>query len=199
MQIRQAISNSKSHLYYPKLMERYQKCDTTLTLEDYRTLYYGFAMREDFVPYQMPKIKLFDMRRKMRDPKAEATVFHDAIRLADELLDDNPFDISAIAIKAIAYLKLNDEDNHNFWDAKLSGILDAITSSGDGETPESAIYVICIEHEYEVLNRMGLEIESVKHINNKVDYLKVKENTDEVEGLYFNFEACGNIYKQKYE
>lgn len=199
VQLRQAISNNKSHLYYPRLMERYEKCDSTLSLEDYRALYYGFALREDFVPYQMEKQQLFDIRRKMRQPKADAAVMNEAISITNEILEDNPFDIPAIAVKSIAYLQLGDTLNYNLWRMKQEGILDAITSSGDGDTAESAIYVISVEHEYEVLNRMGLVLESDKTISNKVEYLKVKENPENIEGLYFNFEACRSIYKQKYE
>ncbi|GIZ07893.1 DUF4919 domain-containing protein [Flavobacterium sp. UMI-01] len=42
------IKNNKSELYYPELMARFQKGDTTLTLNQKRHLYYGFTFQEKF-------------------------------------------------------------------------------------------------------------------------------------------------------
>ena len=75
----------------------------------------------------------------------------------------------------------------------------AILSSGDGAEPSSAFHVIDIEHEYEVLNRLGLQIEADSLVNDNVEYLKVRENAEGEKGFYFNFGACRNIYRKKYE
>lgn len=198
-QIRQLITNNKLSSYYPKLMERYVQSDSTLSLEDYRNLYYGFTLREDFVPYQMEKQQLFDIRRKLVREKGNPDICPEAIKTAKNVLNDNPFDIPALAVISIAYLQLGDTLNYRLWDIKQQGLLDAISSSGDGETPRTAFHVISIEHEYEVLNRLGLEIEKDSLIDSKVEYLRVKENAENIEGLYFNFDACGNIYRKKYQ
>lgn len=197
--IRQVTSNSKSPSYYPKLMERYVLSDSTLSLEDYRNLYYGFTLREDFVPYQMEKKQLFDVRKKLALNGGNAQYCPEAIETAQQVLEDNPFDIPALSILSIAYLQLGDSINFRLWDMKQQGLLDAISSSGDGETPESAFHVISIEHEYEILSRMGLEVTSDSIVSSEVEYLKVKENAENIEGLYFNFDAAAQVYRKKYE
>ncbi|MBQ0056779.1 MAG: DUF4919 domain-containing protein [Bacteroidales bacterium] len=198
-QIRSQISNSKLPSYYPRLMERYVQSDSTLSLEDYRNLYYGFTLREDFVPYQMEKQTLFDARRKIVETHGDPSVCPEAIKVAQAVLDDNPFDIPAIAVISIAYLQLGDTLSYHLWDIKQQGLLDAISSSGDGETARTAFHVISVEHEYEVLNRLGLELEKDSLIGNNVEYLRVKENAENIEGIYFNFDACANIYRKKYK
>ena len=197
--IRQQTTNSKLPSYYPRLMERYVQSDSTLSLEDYRCLYYGFTLREDFVPYQMEKQQLFEMRRKLIESKGKLEVCADAIRTAKSILNDNPFDIPALSVISIAYLQMGDSLNYRLWDVKQQGLLDAISSSGDGETPESAFHVISVEHEYEILNRLGLELENDSIVSPKVEYLRVKPNAESIEGLYFNFDACVSIYRKKYE
>ena len=197
--IRQAISNSRSSNYYPALMRRYCDNDTTLTLEQYRNLYYGYTLQEDFVPYKEQKKQLTDARRRFIASKGQSTLAPEMIRIAQSALDDNPFDIPAINIIAVSYLQIGDTVQYRVWDIKQKGILDAILSSGDGEEPESAFHVIDLEHEYEVLQRLGVTVESDSLVNDRIEYLKVKENAENENGFYFNFGACGDIYKKKYE
>ena len=45
------IDNSTPY-YYPRLMERYIHGDTTLTLDEYHHLYYGFAFADNYRPLE---------------------------------------------------------------------------------------------------------------------------------------------------
>lgn len=198
-EIRASIQNAKGTNYYPQLMRRYLENDTTLTMEQYRALYYGFTLQEDFVPYQQERQKLFDVRRELVKNNGSKKICPEAIKISKEALDDNPFDLLAISTLAFSYLQLNDTVSYNLWNDKQNSLLDAIVSSGDGEDMESAIHVINIEHEYEVLNRMGLQILSDSLCSDKIEYLKVLPNAEEVPGLYFNFGACRQAYRKKYE
>ena len=198
-QIRQAISNSRSPNYYPQLMRRYVDNDSTLTLEQYRYIYYGYTLQEDFVPYKSQKQQLIDARNRFTRLKGDESLAPDMIRVAKASLDDNPFDIPAINIIAVSYLQIGDTLQYTLWDMKQKGIIDAILSTGDGAEPSSAFHVIDLEHEYEVLNRLGLQVESDSIVNNKIEYIKVKENAEGEKGFFFNFGACSDVYRKKYE
>lgn len=198
-EIRMAISNQKGQNYYPSLMRRYMANDTTLTLEQIRHLYYGFALQEDFVPYQTEKKELYDIRRALTNSGGNPRFCPEAIRISQNVLDDNPFDLLAISTMSFAFLQLQDSTSFHLWDEKQTSLLDAIVSSGDGETKETAFHVINIEHEYEVLNRLGLQIEKDSLCNENVEYLKVKENSEDIPGLFFNFGTCRSVYKKRYE
>lgn len=197
--IRTTIQNQKGPNYYPSLMRRYLANDTTLTLEQVRNLYYGFALQEDYVPYQTPKKELYDIRRVLTEHKGNPRQCPEAIQVSLEVLDDNPFDLLAISTMSFAYLQLQDTVSYHLWNEKQTSLLDAIISSGDGESPATAFHVINIEHEYEVLNRMGLQLETDSLCNDKIEYLKVKSNSEEIPGLYFNFGACRSAYLRRYE
>lgn len=198
-QIRLATTNNKSNNYYPRLFEQYQHNDTTLSLEQVRYLYYGFAIQEDFVPYQAERNALWDIRNKMVETQGASEVCPEAIRIAKEALLDNPFDLPAIATISLAYLQMGDSTQYRLWNEKQTNILDAISSSGDGETEESAIHVISVEHEYEICARMGLEVAGDSLCNKEVEFLKVKPNAEDIPGLYFNFGACVNAWKKRWQ
>lgn len=198
-EIRASIQNAKGPNYYPQLMRRYLENDTTLTMEQYRALYYGFTLQEDFVPYQSERKNLLDVRRQLVNTNGSKKVCPEAIKISQEALDDNPFDLLAISTLSFAYLQLNDTASYMLWTDKQNSLLDAIISSGDGEDEESAIHVTNLEHEYEVLNRLGLQIESDSLCSDQVEYLKVLPNAEDVPGVYFNFGACRQAYRKKYE
>lgn len=198
-EIKRATSNRKSPHFFRKLMDRYLQNDTTLSLQQYRYLYYGFTQQEDFKPYQGEKQALIDCRRNMLKNVADKNLCKQALEIAQNVLDDNPFHLPAISMMTLAYLQLGDTISYNKWDIKQKGILDAILSSGDGDTPETAFHVTNIEHEYEIINRLGLHIESDSLCGENIEYLKVKENSSGERGFYFNFEACNKVYRKKYE
>lgn len=198
-EIRTTIQNSKSPNYYPLLMRRYLENDTTLTLEQYRCLYYGFTLQEDFVPYQKERARLFEVRRELVNTDGGKAACTESIKVAQQALEDDPFDLLAISTMAFSYLQLKDTVSYTLWNEKQSALLDAIVSSGDGDDVNSAIHVINLEHEYEVLNRLGLQIESDSLCNDHVEYLKVQPNAEDVRGVYFDFGACRQAYRKKYE
>lgn len=198
--IRKQTFNSKSPTYYPSLMQRFVDCDSTLTLDDYRCLYYGFPLREDFIPYQNINSSVIEARKKLTESGASAEVCSEAIKVAEAALLDNPFDLIALSIIPICYQQLGDSERSSLWNLKLQGILSAISSSGDGETAETAIHVINIEHEYEILNRLGLELDQIEATKTKqTDFMRVRENTDSIKGRYFNYSICGDAYRKRYK
>lgn len=200
LQIRQQTSNSRSISFYPSLMDRYLQCDSTLTLEDYRNLYFGFTLQEDYVPYQKAHPSSIEARAQLAKSGASPDDCPSALAKAQEALLDNPFDLPALSVIPICYYQMGDTCNYRMWDTKLHGVLDAIGSSGDGETAETAFHVINVEHEYEILNRLGLELDQVEVVNKQTDFIRVKiNNNDSIPGIYFNYGACSKVYDQKYK
>ena len=51
------IMNGQSSNYYPSLFMRYMAGDTTLTLDEYRHLYYGYAWQPEYEPFDKPEVK----------------------------------------------------------------------------------------------------------------------------------------------
>lgn len=198
-EIRKGMNNANSDTYYPRLMDRYLKQDTTLSLQQYRTLYYGFTLQDDFVPYQAERDELLNLRSQITQNPKDKVLVSRALNVALNSFKDNPFSLLAIQTIAFCYSSLEDHTNYEIWNVQKNGILDAIVSSGDGETEESAIHVISVEHEYEVLYRMGLEVLSDSLCSDQVEFLSVADNAQDIPGLFFNFSACRRVYAKRYE
>ncbi|MEG0949695.1 MAG: DUF4919 domain-containing protein [Bacteroidales bacterium] len=196
--IKQDIQNKESTLYYPRLMRRFMANDTTLMLEDYRTLYYGFTMQEDYNPYRVSpytaKLKEFSTADTI-----SLTACDSIIKYGLKAVDDFPFDIRSMNLLVYGYKCKKNEEQRLLWTLKLKGVIDAILSSGDGETEESAIHVIYPAHEYDIINRFGLSAKNSTLIPPALDYIEVSDNKFNIKGYFFNISRILDVYHQKFE
>lgn len=204
--IREATYDKKSPYYYPRLMEEYHRNDTLMKLDKFRHLYFGYMFQEDYNPYR-PKAygaKLSEYSEKEDLTRQECDT---VIKYSEMALEDNPFDLRRM-VNLISALKAKGKNNlASIWQYKLDYILMAIVSTGTGLDEENAWYVIQPEHEYVLLNAMGLV--AVKHLfyEPSFEYITVQrpdpQHTPPVNptnkggdaGYYFNI---GNILEEYY-
>lgn len=197
-QIKKVTLDKNNDNYYPRLMKRFAANDTTLSLEEYRNLYYGYALQEDYNPYRISKYA-----RKVKDFSVQdsisTAVCDSIIKYGLKALDDFPFDIRSMNMLVYGYQCKNNEAEKQIWGVKLRGLIDAIISSGDGETEETPFYVIYPPHEYEIISRFGLLVKSNTMMPPMLDYIEVEKNKFDVKGYYFNIEKILETYKKKFE
>lgn len=197
-EIQMLINDSSSPLYYPVLMERYLANDTTLNLAEYRCLYLGYSFQEDYNPY-----RVVEHTDKLKELYANAeynqSVCDSIIKYARLAIDDFPFDLRQMNMLVYAYRCKGDKEREALWSYKLKSIVDAILSTGDGQTQESAWYVIYPAHEYDIINRLGLTVTSYKFDKPSFDHLRVDTNPFKVEGYYFNVSRILTVFEQKYK
>lgn len=198
MKIARDINNRDSELYYPRLMRRFMANDTTLSLEDYRTLYYGFTMQEDYDPYRVSPYTL-KLKEFSGADTISLTACDSIIKYGLKAVADFPFDIRSMNMLIYGYKCKKNEVQRQIWTEKLKNILDAIISSGDGETEESAFYVIYPAHEYDIINRFGLTAKSSTLLPPDLDYITVEENKFNIKGYFFNISRILDVFHQKFE
>ena len=82
--------------------------------------------------------------------------------------------------------------NKKFHEDAFFGLVDSIIQSGDGKSPETAMTVIEIREEYDVLDVLGFEQESqtlVEKDGKRFDFLVAKNSeTGETRDFYFNID-----------
>ncbi|MEW7289369.1 DUF4919 domain-containing protein [Aquimarina sp. 2304DJ70-9] len=117
--------DSTSVLYYPKLLERFNDNDDTLTNSDIIALLIGHTTEENYKPYKTLKTE----REIHKLVKLEK--FDQAIIKSDSLLKINPLNFSALMEKSYSYMKL-EKPNSEFHKKKFMKIVYSIMSSGDG-------------------------------------------------------------------
>jgi hypothetical protein len=187
--IKENVSNEKSSYFYPVLLQKYFSMNNTLTLEEKRHLYYGFVFQSWSHPntttHEEKEIKKVVMKKFITK-----TEYRDVVQLANIVLKTNPFNTYALQWKIIALFKL-DQSNSVEYDqttTQYSIVMDAIMSSGNGRSKESAYWVISVQHEYELLNYLdykpsGQEEKTVGE--QYYDYITLTENGDKIAGFYF--------------
>jgi hypothetical protein len=187
-EIEKNCSHPNSFYHFDKIFKKYQDGDSAMSIEEKRHLYYGFQFTDKYSPYGSGKFS--DSLRKVFDQEgftdAHAIL---AIRYCDSILDNDPFDLKTLNTAINLYNKQGNLERKALTQTKLNILLDAILSSGDGLTDNTAIYIIAVPHEYFIIKVLGFKAGGMQRLIGKNDYLKLEENNDKIAGLYFDVTA----------
>ncbi|MBD5356289.1 MAG: DUF4919 domain-containing protein [Bacteroides sp.] len=203
--IQKETLDPSSPFYFPKLMAKYSRNDTTMTNEEYRNFYLGYMFQEDYDPYRTsPYSGVTDeLRMKAKHTKEEI----DTIRKYAELsLRDNPFDLRQMSFLVHVLKEKRKDMSAKIWEYRLEHLLGAIKSTGTGEDIDNAWYVIYPMHEYDMVQLMGYNAIDAEFIEPGTDYLTVlpepeteRRLKDKVaKGFYFNVEVPQSQYERKH-
>lgn len=197
-QIEQMVNDPDSKYYYPKLMAKYERRDTSMQHDEYRLLYYGFMFQEDFDPYRRSDYSdiVDDLYYRSEHSRSECDSI---IKYAELSLRDNPFDLQQINF--LIYALREKKKNHlaNIWQYRLNHLIQAIVSSGTGLDKDNAWYVINPRHEYNIINFKGYVADSQEFIPPYYDYITIEKKTDkDPAGFYFNIKNLLDEYYRKH-
>ena len=203
--IRVATLDPANPMYFPKLMKKFNRNDTTMTADEFRHLYLGYMFQEDYDPYrESPYSSVTDAyRTKSCHAKEEI----DTIRKYAELtLLDNPFDLRQMSFLVHVLKERRKDMSAKIWEYRLEHLLGAIKSTGTGENEENAWFVIYPAHEYDMVQLMGYHAVDADFIEPGFDYLMVEpeEETarrlrDKVQkGFYFDVRQIHQQYELKH-
>lgn len=126
--LRETIDKGSPY-YYPAIYMRYMSGDTTLTLEDYRHLYYGYAWQPGYKPFETPAAKDRILNILAKDSLTEADYLK-IVEYGREVMRSEPYDPSTLNFLVYAYGAVGDSVNERINYSRLKGILAAIESSG---------------------------------------------------------------------
>ncbi|MBQ2980211.1 MAG: DUF4919 domain-containing protein [Bacteroidaceae bacterium] len=197
-QIQREVNDPLSEYYYPKLMAKYNSTDTTMTLEEYRYYYLGYTFQEDYNPYRRSEYAHQIDHLYKQGRELSVAEYENLIKFAKQSLNDDPFDLRQINILVYALKGINRHKEAAIWQYRLDHIIDAILSTGDGMTPETAWHVIYPTHEYIILNCLGMKGVDFVFVEPFYDYIEIEENNRRIEGFYFNVERILDVYEMKY-
>ena len=186
-QIKQNIEDKQSNFYYPKLWDRFQQGDSTMTLDEKRHLYYGYVFNENYAPYgsssKYDSDKANAILNKENPTKKE---WETLISMFNEALKVEPFHCRYIFYQAIAYQALNKQIEVQKNYKKINCIYDAMVSTGDGLSKERAIHVIAVYNEYDHLFLNYLSSRGQSLVDGGYDVLYLFSNEDGLEELWFD-------------
>lgn len=184
------IQDSSSIYYYPKLMSRLVAYDTTLTIVDYRHLYYGYIFQKEYQPYWRfsEEDKLIKFYRSKEISEKD---YDKIIELASHSIKEFPFDLRQLNFLGYIYRLKGNEEMSLKISQRFHGTFAAIMSTGDGKTCETGYHVISVSHEYVFLNLFEFTMTS-QALTGDCDYLSVEKDQRNIDGVYFNIKKLRN-------
>lgn len=194
--IENLTKDPNSVFYYPGLFSRYKADDTTLSFREYRMLYYGFFFRDEFSfsgnAVLEDSLNVFFAKDDMTRQD-----WLQVIRLSKRCLEKKPFELKKLNLVYFASKNIGDTKQQRIYQDKIKKIAYAILSSGDGQTEESALHVLQISDEYSLINMLGYEFNGQRELKgDRCDYLTLKDNPDNVNGLYFDLKQLFVEYEK---
>ena len=194
--IQRDVADSASKLFYPNLMSRYLRNDTTLGIEEYRHLYYGYTFQKAYDPFWKSGETDTLQQLYAKGTFTEADC-HAIIKYARKSIEKFPFDLRQIMMLPFAYHTIGDETEANKWAFKAGSITQVIIRSGNGKSPESAWHIILQSHEYDIIRTIGLDGKPLVTPKGNSDYVELEENEFKLKGVYFDVGRIFDAVKKK--
>ncbi len=193
-----ATIDANSPFYYPPLFTRYMEVDTTLTLEEYQHLYYGYLWQPTYRPHESPRAytTLLSIFEKPTDSLTTLDCER-IIELTDRVMTTEPFNPSTINFRVFAYGAMGDTLNERKEYQRLQMLFETILSSGDGIHEKSPWHVLYFSHAADVMAHMGLAYGKRMVVSRTTEFIPLLERTSEgIRGFYFHY---GRIYQNQPE
>lgn len=200
--IEKNITEASSPYYYPELMKRFKSGDSSLTTEDYRHLYYGFSFQDNYQPYGKSDHQK-EVSELMNKETLQGNDIDKIIDLEKKILTEYPFNLRNIYTLETMYGKKGDKEAEAAASKQLVGIAKAIISTGDGKTDTSAMFVISVEHEYDMIGLLGFNFAGSQSLvfskQGETDKLALEKNDNGIKELYFNVGRLFEKMKKLFE
>lgn len=197
-QIKQNIENPQSDFYYSKLWDKFQQGDSTMTLEEKRYLYYGYVFNKNYSPYlSIPNAEQVNNILNKEEPTINE--WEELVSLLNASLKIQPFSCRYLYYQSVAYNALNKHVDADRNMKKIEYIIDALTSTGDGLSKETAIHVIAVSNEYDYLFMNNFSMNRQALINGGYDVLYLNPNEAGLEEIWFDVNQSLNSLNRSFE
>lgn len=117
--------DSRSPLYYPVLLSRFAKNDSSLQNKEVLALLVGYTKRKEYLPYQTLKQE----RELLQLLSAQKT--NEALQACNRLLAKHPLNLVALMQKAALCRQLK-SDSLFYYEQQYQKVLAAVSASGNG-------------------------------------------------------------------
>lgn len=191
------IIDPDSPYNYSALITRYSAGDTTLTLEDYRHLYYGYVWQDTYKPFQ--SIKARDRILEVLTKEIlEYEDFMDIINYGNQVMNEDPFSPSNINFLIFAYGSVGDEKNERINFHRLNMIKQTILSSGNGMKQSTPWHIIRFEHAGDIMGAMDVKYRRPTVVDRNTEYYALESRGPDGErGYYFDYSRVFLHYQDR--
>ena len=195
--VKEVIENPNSVYFYPKLMQSFLSNDTTMSIEAYRNLYYGYTFQEDYNPFRMSVYSNVIEQLYYKQPHSREEC-DSIMKYAGLSLDDNIFDLDQMQYFIFALKEKKRHARAAVRQFRHDRIVAAIMSSGKG-TKEEPWVVIMPSHEYNIVNMLGYVATEHRDEGNGLEYIAVQPKEGKTtQGFYFDVKRMMEVANLKF-
>ena len=168
--------------------------DTTLTLDDYHYLYYGYAYDDAYNPLESISVESKVLSVLESDIEGDTVKAKELLKYCHELMKADPFSPKNINFMIYAYTVLGDKVNAEISADRLEKIIQTIKASGTGLREKTPWHVLWFSHAADVIASMDVLMGKRQIVTRTVEYISLLEKTDGIKGYYFDY---GRMYWKK--
>ena len=195
--VKEVIENPNSVYFYPKLMQSFLSNDTTMSIEAYRNLYYGYTFQEDYNPFRMSVYSNVVEQLYYKQPHSREEC-DSIMKYAGLSLDDNIFDLDQMQYFIFALKEKKRHARAAIRQFRHDRIVAAIMSSGKG-TKEDPWVVIMPSHEYNIVNMLGYVATEHRDEGDGLEYIAVQPKEGKTtQGFYFDVKRMMEVANIKF-
>jgi len=122
------------------------------------------------------------------------------MKLGTAWLDKTPVDAEVYLMLAMVAKEQGNFKGYCEYIAPFYGLLQSITSEGDGRTPETAFKVIAVDEEYFLLREIGAKVKKQSLVG-QCDRMEVERKGGVTYTIYFDvsisFQAMNRLFEKK--
>lgn len=198
--IEKDIALENGDFYYPTLLQKLKDCDTTMTMEQLRALYYGSVFQKNYDPYKDLDVNfIISVINQEKPSKKDMQRANAELK---ELIEQNPTELSLYMYQFLNCLDLFGKESAKTVAAynQATMLISAIESSGDGLSYESAFHIVNPDQSYVLMNIYGFS-HNFQGLSSEedqfYDVFGLDDNEMSVEKLYFNITPCFNFLRKR--
>lgn len=195
-EIRLAIKDPASPCHWPTLIKKYEDGDSTLSMEQKRCLYYGRSLQPDYNGYARSNYE-DSVRAVLKNQELMAGDHARILMFTDSVLRESPFNIRYLNYRIHAARRLGNVAAVAKARAQLHSVAEAIESTGDGKSAQTAYWVTNVPDEYSMLSWLGHKFGgSQSLVDGPCDKLAIEHEAGGQEAVYFNVSiSMGSLEK----
>lgn len=180
--------DASSPYYYPRLMERYIHGDTTLTLDDYHYLYYGFAYADNYRPMESDPARIDVLEVFVATDMPDSLQLLRVVESGERVMHSDPFSPQNLNFLTFAYGKLGNRHMEKVCYDRFTKVMQTIALSGTGRREDSPWHVLTFQHAADFTAWRGGEINNRQVRSRSVEYIQLKtKDMDGNRGYFFDF------------
>lgn len=182
------VGDPASPFFYPALFARYEEGDTTLTLNDFRHLYYGFVSQPGYAPgkqsvYADSVAKVISRDGDLIRSESAAQLK----RYISNILKVEPFNLQFNNLMAYIYEKNGEPEEAAKYAFRFNSLLQAVFSSGTGISKNAPWHVIYRADAQSIITILDGKIAQRMYVTATCEFFDLRENLGKVKGFYFDF------------